>query len=52
VAAQEEAISTKYFKNKILKEEIDYKYRLCKQHEEIIDNLASGNLRMPNSGEE
>jgi hypothetical protein len=30
VVAQDEAISTNYFKNKILKEEIESKWRLCK----------------------
>jgi hypothetical protein len=35
------AISTNYFKNKILKEEIESKCRLCKQ-EETIDHLTSG----------
>ena len=33
VAAQDQAISTNYFKNKILKEEIESKYRFCKQRE-------------------
>jgi len=33
VAAQNQAISTNYFKNKSLKEETDSKCRLCKQHE-------------------
>ena len=42
VAAQDEAISTNYFKNKILKEETESKCRLCKQHEETIDHLTSG----------
>jgi len=42
VAAQDQAISTSYFKNKILKEETESKCRLCKQHEETIDHLASG----------
>ena len=41
VAAQDQAISTNYFKNKILKEEIDSKYRLRKQHEDTIDHLIS-----------
>jgi len=41
VTAQDQAISTNYFKNKILKEEIESKCRLCKQHEEIIENLNS-----------
>jgi hypothetical protein len=42
VAAQDQAISTNYFKNKILKEEIESKCRLCKQHEKTIDHLTSG----------
>ena len=42
VAAQDQAISTNYFKNKILKEEIESKCQLCKQHEETIDPLTSG----------
>jgi hypothetical protein len=42
VANQDQAISTNYFKNKILKEEIESKCRLCKQHEETIDYLTSG----------
>ena len=42
VAAQDQAISTKSFKNKILKEEFESKCRLCKQHEETIDHLTSG----------
>ena len=41
-AAQNQAISTNYFKNKILKEEIERICRLCKQHEETMDNLTSG----------
>jgi hypothetical protein len=41
-AAQDQAISTNYFKNKILNEEIESKCRLCKQHEETIDHLSSG----------
>jgi hypothetical protein len=36
------AISTNYFKNKILKEETESKCRLCKQHEETTDHLTSG----------
>ena len=32
VATQDQAISTNYFKNKILKEEIESKCRLCKQY--------------------
>jgi len=42
VAAQEQAVSTNYFKNKILKEETESKCWLCKQHEETIDHLTSG----------
>jgi hypothetical protein len=42
VAAQDQAISTNYFKNKILKKDIESKCRLCKQHEETIDHLTSG----------
>jgi len=42
MAAQDQASSTNYFKNKILKEEIDSKCRLCKQYEETIDHLTSG----------
>jgi len=42
VAAQNQAISTNYFKNKILKQETESKCRLCKQHEETIDHLTSG----------
>jgi hypothetical protein len=32
---------TNYFKNKTLKEEIESKCRLCKQHEETLDHLTS-----------
>jgi len=42
VATQDQAISTNYFKNKILKEEIESKCRLRKQHEDTIDHLTSG----------
>jgi len=42
VTAQDQAISTNYFKNKILKEEIESKCRLCKQYEETIDHVTSG----------
>jgi hypothetical protein len=42
VAAQDQEISTNYFKDKILKKEIESKCRLCKQHEETIDHLSSG----------
>jgi len=44
VTAQDQAISKnyEYFKNKMLKEEMKSKCRLCKQHEETIDHLTSG----------
>jgi len=42
VAAHDQVISTNYFKKKILKEEIESKCRLCKQHEETIEYLISG----------
>ena len=42
LAAQDQAISTNYFKNIILKQEIKSKCRLCKQYEENIDHLTSG----------
>jgi len=42
VTAKDQAFSTNSFKNKILKEETESKYRLCKQHEETIDHLTSG----------
>jgi len=42
VAAQDQAISTNYFENKILKEEIESKCWLCKQHEETVDLLTLG----------
>jgi len=42
VATQDQAISRTYFKNKVLKEEIESICQLCKQHEETIDHLTSG----------
>jgi len=42
MAAHDQEININYFKNKILKEEIESKCRLCKQHEQIIDHLTSG----------
>ena len=36
MAAQDQPISKKYFKNKILKQEIESKCLSCKQHEETI----------------
>jgi hypothetical protein len=44
VAAQEQAIIKNYFKNKILKDEIESKCRLCKQHEETVGHLTAGYL--------
>jgi hypothetical protein len=41
VAGQDQAISTNYFKNKILKEEVDSICELCKQHEGTTDHLTS-----------
>jgi hypothetical protein len=49
VAAQDQAVYTNYFKNKILKEEIDSKCQLCKQHEETIDYITSGCPILPKS---
>jgi hypothetical protein len=40
--AQDQAISTNYFKRKIQKEEIESRCRLCKEYEEAIDHLTSG----------
>ena len=43
VAAQDQAISTNHFKNKILEEKkTEGKCRSCKQYEETIDHLTSG----------
>jgi hypothetical protein len=42
VAAQDQAISTNFFKNKIFKAEIESKCWLCKQHEETIDHITLG----------
>jgi hypothetical protein len=42
VTAQDQAISLNYFKNKILREEIESKCQLCKEHEETIDHLTLG----------
>jgi hypothetical protein len=41
VAAQDQAVSTNYFKRKILKEETESRCRLCKEYEETIDHLTS-----------
>jgi len=42
VVAQDQAISTNYFKNNNLKEETESKCRLYKQYVETIDHLTSG----------
>jgi hypothetical protein len=42
VAVTNQESSTNYFRNKILKEEIDSKCLLCKQHKGTIDHLNSG----------
>jgi hypothetical protein len=42
VAAQDQAVSTNYFKRNILKEEIESRCRLCKEYEESIDHLTAG----------
>jgi hypothetical protein len=42
VAAQDQAVSTNYFKRKILKEKIESRCRLCKEYERTIGHLASG----------
>ena len=44
VAAQDQAISAKYLKNKILKGETDSQYWLSKQHEETTDHLTSRDM--------
>jgi hypothetical protein len=41
VTAHDPAVGNNSFKNKILKEKSDSKCRLCKEHKEIIDHLAS-----------
>jgi hypothetical protein len=42
VAAQDQAISTNYFKNKIMKVKTDSKCQLRKLHEETTDHLTTG----------
>jgi len=42
LTAKDQAINTNYFKDKILKEEINSKCRFCTQREETIDHLISG----------
>ena len=46
VAAQDQALNTKYYATKILHTETDSKCRLCQQHDETIDNTIS----TPNTG--
>jgi hypothetical protein len=41
VAAQNQAIQTKYYATKILNTETDSKYRLCQQFDETIDHIIS-----------
>ena len=41
VAAQDQALHTKYYGKKILKIETDRKYRLCQQFDETIDNIIT-----------
>ena len=41
MAALDQAIITNYVKNKILEKEIESKCRICKLHEETIENLTS-----------
>jgi len=50
VAAQGRAIGTNYFKNKMLKEEIDSKCQFCKQYEENTEHLTSGCPTLAKSG--
>jgi hypothetical protein len=42
VAAQDQVLSRNCFKKKVLKEETESKWRLCKEYEETIDHLTSG----------
>jgi len=41
VAAQDQALQTKYYVTKILNTETDSKYRLCQQFDETIDHIIS-----------
>jgi len=49
VAGEDATISKNYFKNKILKEEIEGKCRLCKQNEETIGHLTSVSSNLTNN---
>ena len=42
VAAQDQAISTNYIRNKIWGENIDPKCRLCKVHDETVEHILAG----------
>jgi hypothetical protein len=42
MVAHNQAISTNYFKEKILKQKIESRRQLCKEYEETIDHLTSG----------
>jgi len=41
VAAQDQALNTKYYTTKIIHTEMDSKCRLCQQHDETIDHITS-----------
>jgi hypothetical protein len=41
VAAQDQALQTKYYVTKILNTEKDSKFRLCHQFDETIDHIIS-----------
>ena len=41
VAAQDQALQTKYYATKILSKETDSKCRLCQQFDETIDHIIS-----------
>jgi hypothetical protein len=41
VAAQDQALNTKYYATKIVHTETDRKCRLCQQHDETIDHITS-----------
>jgi hypothetical protein len=42
MAAKDRAVRTNYFKNKILKEEIESKCQFCKEYEQNTEHLTSG----------
>ena len=41
MAAQDQALNTKYYATKILHTETDSKRRLCQQHNETVDHIIS-----------